>query len=354
MARKAVAGSVYRHVGTYERLRRRLLEAVDDGRLDKQLSYWVLPNDRRLPIAFLDRDLRSLLQKPFEQLLKTPGVGEKKIEGFFALLRRAAENDAAKPPFGLESSAADAKPQQPMADGFDPTLVSESLWSEWCDTVKQHGFTEHALGRLAPSLQSLPTVIWHTPLGEYADRSLAQIRRLRTHGEKRVHAILEVFCSVHEAVSTSAQSESLEIDLVPRFVPPLARWTNVALAADKPPTLSEMRRQLAIPLVRQIEVDLGEQVAELASERLQLDGASANVKQQATRLGVTRARVYQLFEECAKALEVRWPEGRWLLAPLEAKCQAATPSTRRLLESIVELFYPQLEGLVVVEYTTAE
>ncbi|MCO6045719.1 hypothetical protein NG895_17615 [Aeoliella sp. ICT_H6.2] len=352
MARKAASTNVYRQLGTYERLRRRLLDAPDDGRLDKQLSYWVLPSDRRLPIAFLDRDLRSLLGKSFDQLLKTPGVGQKKIEGFFELLRRAAAAQSPDEPFGLEEvTPAELASESP---GFDPTKVSESLWSTWCDTVRQQGFTSHTLGRLAPTLQTLPTVIWHTPLGEYAERSLAQIRRLRTHGEKRVHAILEVFATVHEAVSTSARSESLDIDLVPRFLPPVTRWLNLTLVADKPPTLAEVRRQLVQTLIDQLEVDLGEQVALLARERLGLEGATVSVKQQAEHLGVTRARVYQLFEDCGKVMEVRWPEGRWLLMPLEAKCQSATPATRRLLASARDLFYPQLDGQVVVEYWAEE
>lgn len=173
MARKAVSSNVYRLVGTYERLRKRLLSGPSDGRLDRSLSYWVLPTDRRLPIAFLDRQLRDLLDESFDELLRTPGVGTKKIEGFFELLRRAAKAEPADPPFGMDvaggKEAGDTAPT-----GFDPTQVSESLWSTWCDTVRQHEFTDHQLGRLAPTLQSLPTVIWHKPLSEYADRSLAQ------------------------------------------------------------------------------------------------------------------------------------------------------------------------------------
>lgn len=336
MARKAATSSVYRQLGTYERLRRRLLDAPDDGRLDRQLSYWVLPTDRRLPIAFLDRELRTLLDKPFDTLVNTPGVGQKKIEGFFELLRRAAKTEAD------ENGTANGSITTAIERaGFDPTRVSEGLWASWCETVRLHGFTEHALGRLAPTLRALPTVIWHTPLAEYADRTLAEIRGLRTHGEKRVHAILEVFCTIHEAVSTSARSESLEIELVPRFIPPLARWTTEALTTADAPSLPDLRRNLAQPLVQQISIDLGPQVAELATGRLGIGGASASVKQQAEQLGVTRARIYQLLEDCSRAMAVRWPEGRWLIAPLTLQCQQGTPAVRRLMSSIEELFYPK-------------
>ena len=36
-------------------------------------------------------------------------------------------------------------------------------------------------------------------------------------------------------------------------------------------------------------------------------------------MGVTRARVYQLLEECEQAIEVRWPQGRCLLTLLRQK-----------------------------------
>ena len=71
MARKAISNDRYRLVGTYERLRKNLVDRPDDGRLDKALSYWVLPTDRRLPIAFLDRPLRDLLSQPFDELIAT-------------------------------------------------------------------------------------------------------------------------------------------------------------------------------------------------------------------------------------------------------------------------------------------
>src|SRR5688572_29687193 len=101
MARKAVSTDHYRLVGTYQRLRNQLLALPDDGRLDRQLSYWVLASDRRLPIAFLDRSLRELLEQPLDALMATPGVGQKKIVGFFELLRRAIKGTPNEQPFGM-------------------------------------------------------------------------------------------------------------------------------------------------------------------------------------------------------------------------------------------------------------
>jgi hypothetical protein len=340
MARKAISNDRYRLVGTYERLRKSLVERPDDGRLDKSLSYWVLPTDRRLPIVFLDRTLRDLLTQKFEDLMSTPGVGHKKILGFFDLLKRASKASPPDVPFGL-STQESAKRKAPVpTGGFDATIVSELLWSQWCETVNRYGLGPEKLGHLAPSLQSLPTVIWHSRLEEYSDRSLAEIRSLKTHGEKRLNAILEVFCTVHEALSTTTLPENIDIAIVPQFVPPITRYLMNCISQPDLPPAEELHQHMVKPLVHQIKIDLGDQVASLAAARLCLDANAPNVKQQAEAMGVTRARVYQLLEECAKVMEVRWPEGRWLFAPLATRFGASDPETIGLVHGIIDLFFP--------------
>jgi len=341
MARKAISNDRYRLIGTYERLRKSLVEHPDDGRLDKALSYWVLPTDRRLPIAFLDRPLRDLLTRPLDELMSTPGVGHKKILGFFDLLKRAAKVASPDAPFGLNGNdTAKRAPKAAEPCGFDASVVSELLWSSWCETATRYGMGPEKLGRLAPSLQALPTVIWHSRLEEYSDRSLAEIRSLKTHGEKRVQAILEVFCTIHEALATATLQENVDVILVPRFVSPLNRWLLERIGQDNLPSVDEVQQHVVRPMINQIRIDLGDQIATLAAARLSLDENAPSVKQQADAIGVTRARVYQLLEDCAKVMEVRWPEGRWLLTPLATRFGGdADPETIGLIHGIMDLFY---------------
>ena len=47
-------------------------------RLTKPLAFWVLPSDRRLPLALLNRTIYQLIHSPFEDLAATPGIGRKK------------------------------------------------------------------------------------------------------------------------------------------------------------------------------------------------------------------------------------------------------------------------------------
>ncbi len=255
MATKAVSHDRFRLVGAYERLRRNLLESVESAKLDRSLSYWVLATDRRLPIAFLDRRLRELLELELDQLMATPGVGQKKILGFLDLLRRAAKPTPPPEPFGLTSLRSPLP--RTAAEAFSASDVSEELWAAWCDTVRRNHLEECPLGRIAPTLQVLPTVIWRKTLGDYVGLSLDELRRLPTHGEKRVAALLEIFCVVHEAISTSVLHANLDLQITPAFVTPLTKWILEVAERKTLPSASEVHARLAAPLIAQIEIDRG-------------------------------------------------------------------------------------------------
>jgi len=65
-------------------------------------------------------------------------------------------------------------------------------------------------------------------------------------------------------------------------------------------------------------------------------------------MGVTRARIYQLLEDCSRIMEVRWPEGQQWMAQLEAKfnAEATSQDDLRLFRATRELFYPGKQKLV--------
>jgi hypothetical protein len=39
-------------------------------------------------------------------------------------------------------------------------------------------------------------------------------------------------------------------------------------------------------------------------------------------------------------MEIRWPEGRWLLTPLSTRFGTSNPDTIGLIHGIMDLFYP--------------
>ena len=63
---------------SFDQLRDQLLTENNPDRLGKPLAYWVLPDDRRLPLAFLAKTLSEILSVRFVDLAATSGVGQKK------------------------------------------------------------------------------------------------------------------------------------------------------------------------------------------------------------------------------------------------------------------------------------
>lgn len=308
----------------FDEVRSRLLDQRFADRLAKPLEFWVLPSDRRLPNALLDRTVGDLLSTPFDEISATPGIGEKKISSLVKLLDRATHDDPPQQSISSDSVKAGDTPKSPEV--FDPLIVSEALWLEWRRAVGEAGLGDETLGWLAPSLQRLPTVIWHTPLAYYLDYSLSQVRQLRTHGEKRVRCVLEVFHSVYHRLHQDPSSDdssrrtngadsglserAFRTELAPPWIVQVEGWIDGQLAQPTLPTADELRAGFINPLLDLIRTDCGDTVFDLVNERLGIDGPQQSVRQQSKRLRVTRARIYQLLDDCSKVITVRWPSGR--------------------------------------------
>jgi hypothetical protein len=331
-----------RVVSGFQTVSTQLKEDRYADRMEKPLAYWALPNDRRLPLALLDRSIKELIDTPFEEIAATPGIGQKKITSLVKLLNRATKDH----PPGVHPAAVEAseKPMPVWRKGqkFDPSVVSEALWVEWRDRVKQYGIGQTRLGRIAPTLQALPTVIWHTPMDEYMDRTVAEIRALKTHGEKRVRVILEVFCVAYETLSDIGAHEDVAARLAPKFIAPLEQWIQGVLNSSEIPSAAELKEHFILPLLNQLAIDAGPAIHRLAEERLGIQGNPQSVRNQSKRMGITRARVYQLLEDCGKVMDVRWPEGQALIRQLAAKLAAgsANKDSLKQFNQTVELFYP--------------
>ena len=334
-------------ISRFESLRKMLLEESSAAHLDKPLAFWALPTDRRLPLALLGRTLRDLLDTPFAELSATPGIGQKKIRSFVKLLSRVADTDPAElpddPALVPETPAAPA--EDAAADGFDPAAVSEVVWTQWRTTVMRHGLGCEALGRFASSLRNMTRVIWDAPLETYAGMSLADMRRLKTHGEKRVRAVLEVFHSLHRLVAGMGSQEHLVVRIVPRLIDGVEAWVGRALQTSGVPSAEEICTQFVAPLLDQIRIDATRQIVSLAENRLGVNGPVTSVRQAARTMGLTRARVYQLLNEVNDIMTVRWPLGRHQVYELSRKFEAEasgmeSPPDLRQFRAAVELFYP--------------
>jgi hypothetical protein len=277
-------------------------------------------------------------------LIATPGIGCTKMRSLLTLLARAASNDVLPEidPAEGNGNGHSANVNEPPPESYDPSIVSEAHWSNWQATVREHKAGSAKLGCLAPSLRAMPTVVWHTPLEFYLDKTLVDLRGLKTHGEKRVRAVLEVFYTVHTMLFRLGAENHIAVRLLPKFVPPIESWIGNVVAGDSSPTPDELREQLVTPMLGQIDNDATETHCRLAAQRLTIDGSGQSVRGAARRLGVTRARVYQLLEDCGRIMQVRWPDGRDELGKLSEHIHAvaADSDADRLCQLARDLFYP--------------
>ncbi len=339
------AAEQYHLSSKYESLRETLLDHRIFDNLEKPLAYWALPTDRRLPLALLGQPLGELLSASFDKLIATPGIGRTKMRSLLTLLARAASHDVPPEidPAEGNGNGHPANVNESSPESYDPSTVSEALWSKWQTTVRQHKAGSAKLGCLAPSLRALPTVVWHTPLEFYLDKTIVEVRALKTHGEKRVRAVLEVFYTVHTMLSRVGAENHIAVRLLPKFVPPIEAWIgNVVVASGTIPTLDELREHVVTPLLSQIDNDATETHCQLAAQRLTTDGSRQSVRGAARRLGVTRARVYQLLEDCGRIMQVRWPDGRDELSGLSDHIHAvaAESDVDELCRLARDLLYP--------------
>jgi hypothetical protein len=207
--------------------------------------------------------------------------------------------------------------------------------------VRLHGIGNEKLGRLAPSLQALPTVIWESQLGFYLDKSLTDVRELKTHGEKRVLAVLEVFHSVYRMLGAVA-STGLAVRLSPRLIAGVEDWMAEAKARESAPRHEELVEKLCEPLLKQLDLDVGSTVCGLARARLGVGSTPKSVREQSREMGVTRARIYQLLEDCHRTMSVRWPEGKRLLDEFAQRMDQlySSAESANLVGSLRELLFP--------------
>ncbi len=259
-------------ISRFESLRKILLSDQYADHRKKPLAYWALPTDRRLPLAFLGRTLEDLLRRA---ILRTVQHARDRTEknvlfcdalgagGQYRPLRTAHRPDR---PFPSGSPAATATRRRATASTRPRS--PKSLWSQWRASVVKHGLGDEKLGRFAPSLRNMTRVIWNTPLEFYTKYTLGEIRAMKTHGEKRIRAILEVFHSLHVLVANMGTQEDLVVRIVPRRIDRVEQWLGQVLQTPGVPEPGEIFDHFVSPLLEQVRTDATQQIASLAENRL--------------------------------------------------------------------------------------
>jgi len=293
----------------FEELRQTLSQPERSGLWDKRLGFWATAADRNLPLPVITKTLREIVSADFREIAATPGIGQKKLGGLLMLLERAAATNPSMLPQLEAAVELEQEGQKKIAD-FDLSQINEVVWSEWRETVRRHRLETLPLGRLVSSLRSVPRVMWEVPLGEFAGQSLNQLFARRAFGEKRLRAVWEVFRTIHQTLRGVEPDAAVGFTLAIRRVLNIQNWILESWQSGEIPSPEQLREQFVMPIFEQLRKDCVPQAVDLAEQRIGIHDHPRSVQRLAREFHLTRARIYQLFDDQVSALRVRWPAGR--------------------------------------------
>ena len=271
--------------------------------------------------------MRDLLNTPFNELSATPGIGQKKICSFVKLLARAANTDPSELPSDVanlrEMAGTVGNGHTGNGNGFDPSNVSEVVWSQWRATVVKHDLGSQTLG--TPRTQP--------PAHDARDLECAAER---LHGSHAGRDPLDEDARRQTRSRHSGGFPQRPTRWWPKWerrntwwcesCPDRSTRSNSGQARPCKPLACQARRRSSTtssgPLLEQVRNDATQQIATLAENRLGISGPITSVRQAARNMGLTRARVYQLLNEINDIMIVRWPMGRHQVYELRDKFEA--------------------------------
>ncbi len=182
----------------------------------------------------------------------------------------------------------------------------------WCRRVHAIDWSRRRWVAYARSLGDLPQGSWSIPLGEYSNKSLDEIWSLPGYGETRVGQVLDVFARVVATIGGCPTDAPLDVRLLPRESGNSSAGRRACSGMSRPrhpdhphgipraaargwlrPTWDRRRP-------RWFAGRSGRRPGEL-------------LRQVGDDVGLTREGVGQIIARAAQALQVRWPEGRFLL-----------------------------------------
>ena len=147
----------------------------------------------------------------------------------------------------------------------------------------------------------------------------------------------------------------LAVRLAPRTIVAAEEWMAEARSRSFPPGREEIEQQLVEPIVQQLASTPAKRWPSWPAAAWASGPSAESVRNQSKSLGVTRARVYQMLEECHNVMSIRWPDGRRQLDEFAQWLDEnyASAEAANLLASLRELLYP-LKFDSVAEHLRAE
>lgn len=344
----------------------RLLETHQHHRLlDRPVWHWLQADHLHVPVAWLDRTVRELLEFRLGEIASTPGIGAKKLEKLVLAVDRARNAIERDVPAGLchtDRSTGDKDnesmtfPYRVARDayflGVEHTPLGDLDERDWrcvAQLVRHHGIEDLMLGRFAPSLRQLDRALWDARIANFTRRPLSELQRLQGCGPVRLQQSICQILSLAFLLNALPVRHDMRISLLAGPIAEANQWLAQLLPPGREnlPEKRSIREDFLRPLLMQIEKDGNARLGEVASRRIGDGVQPATLREIATDCGVTPDRIRTLLQQAAFVLYVRWHEGDYLLLGACAELSARGDATeqRQLLERIHEVLFRTRKSL---------
>lgn len=308
----------------FESLRPVLVTHAAHPLLDEELREFLEPEDTDIPTEFLGNSVREVLETPFVRVARR-WVDRGRVRCLLNLLGRAVASIRSLTGCPDENATVADDSLRPRSDTAPRELhVDGKSWRAWCDVIHIAGLQRLKLGLVAECLNDLPTSLWDQPLANFTTSALAQLAGVPGIGPTRFEVVVATVRGLAVELMDLRYGTSVRLKFIPGPLRAAQDWIERTLEARVVPDLDELTVRLLRPLARQLQHDLTEREAQIAVIRLRLNESSVKttLEELAAVHGVTRERIRQLEQWGPRVLQVRFPQGRYLLEALHGQLTA--------------------------------
>lgn len=337
----------------------------------KPLSRWVKPGDRYFPSVLTTKTLREVVETGIGGLRQVRGIGLRKLETLMAVIERAVqdielyiENET------LASSQLTDEPGQQRLDPiktwphplslnwsttaeiekFDGAVVDKVFvelsgdeWTTICQAIQQAGFATYTFGRVVRSHRKFVARYLNKSVATVTDLSFEEFMEFkRTKPTLAMKSFGEIFRLARiGAIGEREPTYSFHLTAGP--IGRAAKWAEHVLGGSDVPEYRSIGKQLLLPLIEQVKIDLGTRTVKMLKRRIGYLRKPETLSQIAAPLELTRERVRQILKTVRRSINLRWPDGKSAVQRIYQKCIDTQQPARscRLVRRIMSLIFDE-------------
>ncbi|MSR80087.1 MAG: hypothetical protein EXS11_05105 [Gemmataceae bacterium] len=260
--------------------------------------------------------IREVLKIPYKELLSLKGVGFVRIKRLVDLIDRVCRT--------ITHPNETVTPVPPVLDFFSIEQINkkrlnreevpnpERHWDRCGRLIREHGLSQEPLGKFVEKLMDISSTLWAKEVGFFTSLPREEVRFQSGIGDVKAGQIFGIIDRVVQALVPIPQNEFLIVIPITENIREVLNWVTRVLRLNTLPPIASIRTSFLLPLLNQIELDLGPEKALLVRQRIGLDEAPQTLEQLGNSTGVTRERIRQLLALVEEVFQIRWPEGQYL------------------------------------------